>query len=289
MSITLQLRANFDLCNSYINELQQLLNDIPFSYACYSTLPIIKEGEELSPDDEISVSNKFDGEALSAITSSLCDFMKQESVHTKVARRHPGILKLPYSSSEVIVPYLDKINELKTQFKKLVLTIDNNDARFEAVHSAVPGIITLSYYRQIHFSYDDVYSLRFTWMRKHSTKSLTKQLALDMLERSSHYSNPRMIDQQKWAQLVAQEKLRVSSLSASDKIKIRRPIRVTPELNVRLGNTQRYHVSGALPFFVFSDNKDLKIGELQSYQPKDDPRKRDSEYLVERLYLTKDE
>ena len=77
------------------------------------------------------------------------------------------------------------------------MAIDNNDARFEAVHNAVPNLITLAAYRKIHFQSESPFSVRFTWMHKHATKTLTKKMALEMLDKSAGYRNPRMIDQQK--------------------------------------------------------------------------------------------
>ena len=283
------LRSIYDLTNEYLQGLCELLANSHYRHLDYYRLPVPASEHDTKPLDSITVEHLENEQALSSITASFHDFLKTAEQSGRLAKRHPGVVLLPKQDFKVYEPYLVKINALKSEFKKLVLTLDNNDARFDAVHSAIPGLMTLSFYRQIHYEANDPFSIRFTWMTKHSTKSLSRKLALTMLERSSAYSNPRMIDQSQWQQLVAQEKLKVASLSDNEKLRIRRPIRVTPEVNVRFADNRRYHVSGALPFFVFDDNPDIKLGSLADYQPKQDPRKREHEYLVERLYLAKGE
>ncbi len=288
-NVQTKLRSIFDLTNEYLEGFCQQLQESEFRQLDYFQLPMPNADLESKPLTNIEV-NHISGElALGQIKRAYLDFLRDKDQSGRLAKRHPGIACLPKRYFEVFEPYLSKINALKTEFKSLVLTLDNNDARFDAVHSAVPGLMTLSFYRQIHYQANDPYSIRFTWMTKHSTKSLTRKLALTMLERSSAYSNPRMIDQSHWQQLVEQEKRKVASLSENEKLRIRRPIRVTPEVNVRFADNRRYHVSGALPFLVFDDNPELKIGTLTNYQPKSDPRKQEHEYLVERLYLAKGE
>ncbi|MFY8274871.1 DNA replication terminus site-binding protein [Pseudoalteromonas sp. SSDWG2] len=281
------LRATFDLAQEYLEGLCKLLDIWQPRQTHYFELPTPLSHEETKTKEHIEVKHHENDIALTHIKSAFTDFFKVGDQSGKVMKRHPGVVWLPKEAFVQFEPYLLKINELKSQFKNTVLSLDNSDARFDLVHSAVPGLITLAFYRQLHFEANNPYSIRYTWMTKHSTKSLTRKLALTMLERSSAYSNPRMIDQTSWQQLVEQEKRKVASLSENEMLRIRRPIKVTPEVNVRFADNRRYHVSGALPFLVFDDNPDLKLGLLANYQPKDDPRKQEHEYLVERLYLAK--
>jgi len=55
---------------------------------------------------------------------------------------------------------------------------------------------------------------------------------------------------------------------------------------VRYTAQNRYHVSAALPFILINPQPDVKFGELSSYQkPLSHPRKREYDFLVDRLYL----
>ncbi len=181
---------------------------------------------------------------------------------------------------------IQQVNKAKAAFKECVLAIDNNDARFEAVHNAVPNLITLAAYRKIHFQSESPFSVRFTWMHKHATKTLTKKMELEMLDKSAGYRNPRLIDQQNWQSLVAQEQMRVASLGEKEKLRIRRPTRVSPQVNVRYTAENRYHVSAALPFILINPQPGVKLGTLPDYQkPESHPRKKEYDFLVDRLYL----
>ncbi|ETJ48576.1 DNA replication terminus site-binding protein [Pseudoalteromonas agarivorans] len=281
-----QIRSQFDL----MNELKSLLIDelrvCEYSKAEYYQLPDINSVDENIIPESIPV-KKLSGEiAHRAILNSFTDIYKKESLSSRVLKRHPGLLVLKNADVAALTSRIQQVNKAKAAFKECVLAIDNNDARFEAVHNAVPNLITLAAYRKIHFQSESPFSVRFTWMHKHATKTLTKKMALEMLDKSAGYRNPRMIDQQKWQSLVAQEQMRVASLGDKEKLRIRRPTRVSPQVNVRYTAENRYHVSAALPFILINPQPDVKLGTLPDYQkPESHPRKKEYDFLVDRLYL----
>lgn len=289
MSKVFELRSHYQLINDYLTELKSVLREAEIKKCVFYQLPVPNKKDELLAPKFIPVEQHNDQQALNLAINCLDAFKKQPNESGKLAMRYPAVIVIAKAHQQQICSYIDKINTLKQEFKKLVLTYSNSNARFEAVHQAVPGLLTLAFYRQLHYETNDPYSVRFTWMHKHSTKTLSKKAALDLLEKSSGYTNPRMIDQTQWLKLIEQEKRRLGSLSNSTKLKIRRPTRVTPEVNVRFAREQRYHVSAAMPFFLFSDNESVKIGELKNYQAKNDTRKQQVDYLINRLYLTKSE
>jgi DNA replication terminus site-binding protein len=210
----------------------------------------------------------------------------KSGLSSRVLKRHPGLLVIKNANKQALNDRINQVNKAKAAFKECILSIDNNDARFEAVHNAVPNLITLAAYRKIHSESESPFSVRFTWMHKHATKTLTKKMALEMLSKSAGYTNPRMIDQQKWQSLVAQEQMRIASLGEKEKLRIRRPTRVSPQVNIRYTAQNRYHVSAALPFILINPEPDVKIGTLPDYEkPDSHPRKRDYDFLVDRLYL----
>ena len=95
-----------------------------------------------------------------------------------------------------------------------------------------------------------------------------------------------MIDQESWQSLVEKEKIRVSGLDEKSKLRIRRPTRVSPEVNVRFTAQKRYHVSAALPFILLNPHPETKLGMLQNYEKVEHhPRKREYNFLVDRIYL----
>ncbi|MEJ2913629.1 DNA replication terminus site-binding protein [Pseudoalteromonas sp. C12FD-1] len=281
-----QIRSQFDLMNELTSLLIYELRDCEYSKAEYYQLPDITSVDENIIPESIPV-KKITGEiAHRSILNSFTDIYKKESLSSRVLKRHPGLLVLKNADVAGLTSRIQQVNKAKAAFKECVLAIDNNDARFEAVHNAVPNLITLAAYRKIHFQSESPFSVRFTWMHKHATKTLTKKMALEMLDKSAGYRNPRMIDQQKWQSLVAQEQLRVASLGEKEKLRIRRPTRVSPQVNVRYTAENRYHVSAALPFILINPQPDVKLGTLPDYQkPESHPRKKEYDFLVDRLYL----
>lgn len=281
-----QIRSQFDLMNELTSLLIDELRVCEYSKAEYYQLPDINSVDENIIPESIPV-KKLTGEiAHRAILNSFTDIYKKESLSSRVLKRHPGLLVLKNADVAALTSRIQQVNKAKAAFKECILAIDNNDARFEAVHNAVPNLITLAAYRKIHFQSVSPFSVRFTWMHKHATKTLTKKMALEMLDKSAGYRNPRMIDQQKWQSLVAQEQMRVASLGEKEKLRIRRPTRVSPQVNIRYTAENRYHVSAALPFILINPQPDVKLGTLPDYQkPESHPRKKEYDFLVDRLYL----
>ncbi|CAM4126643.1 DNA replication terminus site-binding protein [Pseudoalteromonas byunsanensis] len=287
MASKFSIRSQFDLLHEQLSLFCEELQNSNIVKSTYFELPKIdKEQEEKAP---LSISvNKIKGqEATNKIVSAYKDLFMGQKVSGKVVQRHPGLIAINDHDGG-LQARLKAVNEAKQKFKELILEIPNNDARFEAVHSAVPSLITIAGYRKIHSETAIPYSIRFTWMTKHATRTLSKEAALEMLSRSSNYSNPRMIDQQSWQTLVEQEKIRVNSLNSKSKLRIRRPTRVSPEVNVRFTAQKRYHVSAALPFILFNPHPETKLGDLSNYEKADShPRKRAYNFLVDRIYLEK--
>lgn len=282
----IQIRSQFDLMNELILLLVEELKACEYSKAEYYQLPNISSADENIVPESI-ITNRISGDsAHKSILNSYTDIYKKDGLSSRVLKRHPGLLVIKNADKESLNNRIAQVNKAKADFKACIVAIDNNDARFEAVHNAMPNLITLAAYRKIHSESDSPFSVRFTWMHKHATKTLTKKMALEMLDKSAGYRNPRMIDQQKWQSLVAQEQMRVASLGEKEKLRIRRPTRVSPQVNVRYTAQNRYHVSAALPFILINPEPDVKLGILPDYQKPDaHPRKREYDFLVDRLYL----
>ena len=286
MVTKVQIRSQFDLMNELTLRLIEELKECEFSKAEYYQLPDVSSFDESKVPESILVSKITGVPAQKAILNSFSDMYKKSGLSSRVLKRHPGLLVIKNADKHALNNRIAQVNKAKATFKECILAIDSNDARFEAVHNAIPNLITLAAYRKIHSESESPFSVRFTWMHKHATKTLTKKMALEMLDKSASYRNPRMIDQQKWQSLVAQEQLRVASLGEKEKLRIRRPTRVSPQVNVRYTAQNRYHVSAALPFILINPEPDVKLGILPDYQkPEAHPRKREYDFLVDRLYL----
>ncbi len=285
MSLSFKIRSHFDYMKDLIETFKEEVKLQEAITAQYYLLPMPSSEDESDVPDHIPVVAKSASESLALCLNAFSDFTKEHEQSGKVAKRHPGIINITSTAPESLISRIEQINQAKLDLKSIITQIENPDARFEAVHQAVPGLITLSAYRKIHFDADAPYSVRFTWMHKHATKVLSKKQALTMLEGSSKY-NPRHIDQDKWQSIMNNELRNIASLKENEKLRIKRPIRVSPQVNVRFSAENRYHVSAALPFILINAEPDVKMGTLKDYvKPASHPRKRDEAYLIKRLYM----
>lgn len=290
MNIKFDIKSQFD---NIINLTEQLIVELQnqeLKYCSYFKLPEISEQEESLYNEKIQVQEFTAQEAFDKCCASLTDVFKKSNMSGRVLKRNPGIIAINSSEPDLITSRIKQINDAKNKFRTTITNIGNNDARFDAVHSAVPNLITLCAYRNIHFETQSPYSVRFTWMNKHSIKLLSKEDALTMLDNSEVFGSSNKINLESWQALVHKEKLEILSLNDNEKLKIRRPTRVSPQVNIRYDAQNRYHVSAALPFILINPSENVKFGVLKNYtKTTNDPRKKESHYLIERLYLGKNE
>ena len=171
------IRSQFDLLFEQLELFCDELAQSEILNALYFELPkVTKELENKAPTS-IAV-NTLSGElALTNIIKAYKDLFIDEKESGKIIQRHPGLVCVNDPNNELL-NRLKLVNDAKQKFKSLILEIPNNDTRFEAVHNAVPSLITLASYRNIHFEDKTPYSVRFTWMTKHATRTLSKDAAL---------------------------------------------------------------------------------------------------------------
>jgi DNA replication terminus site-binding protein len=278
------LRAHFDTCNQLVAELQEALKNADLEFCHYYLLPKIKEEAHHSPPTNIEVQPFKEMEALNLCLSAYNDWFKQPRFSGKLLTRHPAVIGIKGVDQKIEALIL-AINAEKHAFKQIVLSEKTKDARFELVHSTIPNLITLAFYRQLFFEKRPAYSLRFTWMHKHSIQHLNVKQALAFLQNNQSQKPLITEDKADWNVMLEKEKQRIINLSDDHKLRIRRPIRVSPQVNVRFSASDRYHVSAALPFILFNAEHTEKVGQLKNYVKKADARQKKSRYLIERLFL----
>jgi len=288
MNIKFEIRSQFDNLVNLISQLISELQQEKLLYCSYYQLPEISPDKEDQFNEEITVTPFYNEHAFNKCCNAYKDFYKQSDLSGRVLKRHPGIIAVKSSEPDLLIQRIKQINDAKNKFKNTIINSGNNDARFELVHSAVPNLITLCAYRNIHHEAASPYSVRFTWMNKHSIKLLSKSDALSMLDNSEVFGSSNKINAQSWQDLVNKEKQNVLALKDDEKLRIRRPTRVSPQVNVRFDAKNRYHVSAALPFILINPSEYVSFGELPDYNKMaTHPRQKQHQYLIDRLYLEK--
>ena len=174
-------------------------------------------------------------------------------------------------------------------FKALVQAAGGRDEKFELVHGALPGVITLQVYRKLTWLQGDLHSLGFTWADKQSISRLSREQVLEMLERSRRYV-PALFDNEEWSKMVDQEVYDIRRLPADAALRIRRPVKTHPMINLLWQDREprKQQIKASLPLLLCSDTQPA-VTHLGHYQPKLRQARRDRKIggdpIIERLHL----
>ncbi|MGL4795755.1 MAG: DNA replication terminus site-binding protein, partial [Aeromonas jandaei] len=146
---TAALRQQMEAIEASLNQLATLLGQLELQEAHVYPLPPVAQGEEHDPISQIEVGYLSGDEALAATLSAYRDHSARPGCSTKATRRLPGWLRFPTAAAPLIQPLVEEINQRKLDFKALVQQAGGRDEKFELVHTALPGVITLQVYRKL--------------------------------------------------------------------------------------------------------------------------------------------
>lgn len=288
-SSTAKLRQLMDSLDGLLIELESVVVSATDAMAYVYSLPPVLQGEEEQENTHIPVTL---GEGMPALSQAVSSWRKHTFVEghsSKATYRLPGIVQLPAAYAMSVLPLVDEINRRKGEFKSAVQQLGSRDDKFEKVHEALPGVVTLQIYRQISAMSGELQSIGFTWADKQAITRVDRETVLAMLERSKNYV-PAMFDGEEWLHMVEREIYDIKRLPSSAELRIRRPIKTHPMANIRwferVPRTQQ--IKASLPLLICTDSK-WKIHHLDDYEQKvREPRadrQQGDELLIERLHL----
>ena len=234
---------------------------------CFA-LPTVAMGDEHEPVTQITVSPLLDEEALTAALSSYQQWFVQPNTSAKASFRLPGYLLLPSASRPQLQHHISEINNLKSQFKAQVQAAGSRDQKFALVHHTLPGLITLQVYRHLVLLPHAASRLGFTWANKQIIQKIDKEALVAQLM-ASRLLPPPLTDALTWQQCVDREIYDVKRLPASTELRLRRPVKTHPMVNVRWLeeiSPRQQQVKAHLPLLLCQDDPPA-ITELANYPP----------------------
>lgn len=256
---------------------------------CFA-LPAVAMGDEHQPVTQIAVDTLSGDEALDAALGSFQQWFIQPHHSAKASFRLPGYLLLPAHLKPELAQYIDQINALKSQFKAEVQAAGNRDQKFALVHNTLPGLITLQVYRHLVLLPHDASRLGFTWANKQIIQKIDKEALVAQLM-SARQVPPPLTDALTWQQCVDREIYDVKRLPASTELRLRRPVKTHPMVNVRWQEEitpRQQQVKAHLPLLLCQDEPPA-ITELGHYPPSQLRAKRAAqitdEPLIPRLHI----
>ncbi|MGL6476378.1 DNA replication terminus site-binding protein [Aeromonas hydrophila] len=286
---TAALRQQMERLEQALDSLATQLEQLELLEAHVYPLPAVPQGQEHEPIEQIEVGYLGEEAALAATLSAYRDHSARPGCSTKATHRLPGWLRFPAACAPLLRPLIDEVNGCKLAFKALVQQAGGRDEKFELVHRALPGVITLQVYRKLTWLEGELHSLGFTWADKQSISRLSREQVLEMLERSRRYI-PALSNNEEWSKMVDQEVYDIRRLPADAELRIRRPVKTHPMINLLWQDREprKQQLKASLPLLLCSDTQPA-VTHLGHYPPKLRQARRDrkigGEPIIERLHL----
>ncbi|WP_026959812.1 DNA replication terminus site-binding protein [Aliagarivorans taiwanensis] len=270
-----QIRATFDLLSRDLGKLEQRLMRVPVHLARVASLPPIKPGDEHLPVETIVPRHHTGREAMVTACSAFRDLHIKDGCSKKSARRYPGYCQIRPSQVDdpgQLLALVDCINQAKREIKHLVTdNFESRTARFDALHSQCPGVMTVHLYREISlFAEGDVDSIRCTWLNKDALNTLKPKNAIQW-QRSlaslldAVLAEGRMGDADKTVAMHALAS-RIESVPPAS-LRFRRQVKVQPAANVKRSGATK-PITAALPILIVQEAR-IEHKPLPSYAPKE--------------------
>ncbi|PJG57720.1 DNA replication terminus site-binding protein [Aeromonas cavernicola] len=286
---TAALRQQMVTIDEALMALASELAQLPLLEAHVYPLPPVAQGTEHDPIEQIEVGYLSGDAAFTTTLAAYRDHSARAGCSTKATHRLPGWLRFPTEAASRLTPLVTEINQLKQDFKAQVQQAGGRDEKFELVHTALPGVITLQVYRKLTLLSGALYSLGFTWADKQSINRLSREQVLEMLERSRRYIPP-LCDNAQWSKMVDQEVYDIRRLPADAQLRIRRPVKTHPMINLlwQDRSPRKQQLKASLPLLLCSDTPPV-VTHLGHYPPKSrqarSDRKIGGDPIIERLHL----
>lgn len=288
---TQKLREHYFYMMEHIKQLSLVLANCTVHHAvCYS-LPTLSKDDLGDEPDYIHVEALTGQDAVNMAIEHILQHEIKRQVPGVFAPRLPGVICLTLQDSTVreVRERINIINALKEEFTILIRALSpNTDTRFEIFSQALPNLIKKTVARKILIAPEHCQRIGFSWKRFYSVKKKTPEQWDHYLKNALLKGKPKGCEQGKWEQAIAIERNILRNNSDAKMFVSRRPIRITPSLNLtmREGDTKATTVVAHSPLWVL--NQTPVIGELRNFDATSSKRhinERKEQLLIPRLHL----
>lgn len=279
----MKLASTFNKLEDDLFALRELILSRPPLFVRVTTLPDVLAGQESLPTTNILPEMNYGHEALLLAAKSWADLHIKDGLSQKAARRVPGVVWYADNDktfSRNLVNLVCGINKSKEAIEQHIITSYLPRERFQPLHDACPGVMTLHLYRQIRLWHcERVQAIRFCWQEKETVTVPDKTKLLLRLASDGEQKPEQGIPLH---QLVA----RVMSTPA-DKLRIRRKVREQPVANVTFANDDNpagmlKTVTATMPYIIIQNEK-LEMKPLREFIAKKERRSRSDRMKTELL------
>lgn len=274
------MMSNLDLSGTYsklcfeLNALSLLLRHTPHRYAEVAEIAPVPKGEENEEIHNVTVNPVTDESAKILGAKCFQDLLIKENFSQKSARRTVGALVFRASTpaAEKILDKIQTVNALKASIESHVVNEHaDRTARFQALHNACPGVMTLHLYRQIRYITEPLTLVSFYWQQKDSLYKPDKDKLLDRIKKECRLSG----GEHKVPLQMLIEKINAVE---PDNLRCRRRLKIQAAVNLNFVSGKPKTFAAPMPIVLFQDGPiDIKMlshyDKTNSRKPRSDRSK----------------
>jgi DNA replication terminus site-binding protein len=182
-------------------------------------------------------------------------YVYDTEMSTRFTQKHLGLITVK-SHHDPIREIVQSINLAKAQFQAEIQTLGDEEEKFEAVHKALPGLVTSTAYRCIHIK-EHVKAVYLNWAKRPRSEKFDVPALIKHIEDGTGkgaFLTP--IQRQRELMLINDNRHRT--------LRFRRPIKVRPECSVRDVQGTLKGTTVGLPFIILAD-KPTHFTALENY------------------------
>ena len=247
------IASEYEQLNAGLAKLTSLIDQLPFGISIAAAVPPVSKGMENEPVTRIEL-DALTGEIAKQLTSRCYrDLHIDPRYSQKAARRTVGIHWLSplhaRGQTEQLKSAITDINTHKANIEHFVIAnFKTRKERFEIIHEACPGVMTLQLYRQIKlFCEQHVSSVRFSWQRKESLSTPNKEKLLAKIGDELQRSGPDH-------QYPLEQLVNKIIMTPQAQLRERRPVKVQPAANIVM-NGKVKTVTAPMPIIIIQDQQ----------------------------------
>ena len=183
-----------------------------------------------------------------------------------MANRLPGVLHVQCNNPSDVIARIAKINHEKDILMGMIKTSSAcSTEQFLLTKAAVPYAIRKAIGRHMYvFNQGELKSVGFSVSKRSSmSKSYKRDYWLEKLDKSEKFS-AQQTDAETWADQIEKERKLLSGLAPTAMLRIVRPIRKTPIVNLLYEDDRKYSPIAHSPIIVLND-RGLKVNPMKNY------------------------
>ena len=267
----MNISTTFQTLESEITQLRGVLGSRLPLKASVCVLPAVADGEEDMAIEHIMPELKQGHDAVHAACAAYADLHIRDGYSQKSARRTTGVLWYDNTDAEfsqLVTRLVTSINQHKESIQRHIIENYGGDRRpeymrFNALHSACPGVMTLHLYRQLRmFDNANVNLVSFGWRQKTLFSRVNK---IELLQKMG-----KDIEEDEDKSVRLNSLIKAIARVPEEKLRLRRPVKVHPAANIAMADPEhpdqilRLSAASSMPFIIIQDEH-VKIRPLPEF------------------------